>query len=159
MVDKQDFYMSLTEEQQRDGWIKFNIPNPEKGMRGINGEGVWGWLSPEDKEKWADDKFTGKISAILLNDPLNFAGQLMFGSEVVIQCHGENRPTLDVEWAKENLMFPEEGEERNYRVFFNGGKSAEVRSSSIYNAIRSVLKDTYENGEPFALEGVETLED
>ena len=25
MVNKTDFYMSLTEEQQRDGWIKFNI--------------------------------------------------------------------------------------------------------------------------------------
>lgn len=159
MVRKQDFYMSLTEEQQRDGWIKFNIPDPEKGMRGLNGEGVWGWLTPEDKEKWADNRFTGKLNAILLNDPLRFAGQLVFGSEVVIRCHGEDRPTLDVEWAKENLIFPREGEVRNFRVFFNGGKSAEVRSSSIYNAVREVMVDIYENSEPFALERVETLED
>lgn len=158
MVNKGDFYMGLTEEQQTDGWIKFNIPAPEGGMKGLNGEGVWGWVSPEDKEKWKDDGFFGKIKAILLNDPLHFAGQLPWGTEVVIQCHGQDRPTLDVEWAKENLIFPKPGITKTYRIFFNDGDQTEIGAESLYDAIREAMVIAYEDGQDFHLDNWEVAE-
>lgn len=85
------------------GYIKFNIPS-QQDIYSINGEGVWGLLTPEDKKKWEDDNFYGKIKAILCNDPLNYNSFLKCGTEVVLQCHGSSRPTLDPDWVKEHLL-------------------------------------------------------
>ena len=85
------------------GLIKFNIPD-EDDIYSNNGEGVWGWVTPEDKEKYNDDSYTGQIVAILLNNPLNYWGRLNWGDEVVLDCHGKNRPTLSPEWVKEYLI-------------------------------------------------------
>lgn len=103
MVNRGEYFTSLTDAQKEAGHIKFNIPN-EDNINSKNGEGVWGWVSPEDKEKWNDDNFHGKITAILLNTPLNYYPVLRWGTEVTLKCHGEMRPTLDPEWVKEYLM-------------------------------------------------------
>ena len=32
------------------------------------------------------------------------SGILSWGDELVLQCHGGNRPTLDPEWIKSNIL-------------------------------------------------------
>lgn len=98
--NKGDFFTALTEDEQKRGYIKFNIQSPEE-PKSLNGEGVWGWVTPEDKEKYDDDSYTGNITAILLNEP--FSSNLSWGDEVVLKCNGNNRPTLDVNWMAECL--------------------------------------------------------
>lgn len=99
---KGDFIESLSDDERNAGYIKFNIPNPET-PDGLNGEGVWGWVSPEDKQKYDDDSFTGKLTVILCNDPLYYSGILLAGQEMVVRCNGENRPILDPDWVQEHL--------------------------------------------------------
>ena len=113
-VDKADFIKSLTEEQFNAGCIKFNIPDDED-LSHTTAEGVWGWVTQEDKEKYNDDNFTGTIKAILLNQPLNFFSRLKWGTEVVIRGKGRGRPCLDPAWIEKELLtwepVPEEDEE------------------------------------------------
>lgn len=101
--NKEKFLEALTEEQLKAGYLKFNIPD-ENEITSLNGEGVWGWATPEEKLKYNDDTYKGKITAILMNQPIEYYGRLHWGDEVIIQCHGEDRPTLDPEWVKENLL-------------------------------------------------------
>lgn len=102
ITNKTEFLESLTEEQFNRGCIKFNIPD-EKNIYSSNGEGIWGWVTDEDKKKYNDDSYYGKLTVILLNQPLEYYGRLNWGDEVVVQCHGNDRPTLDPEWVMENL--------------------------------------------------------
>lgn len=137
MVNMADFYDGLTVQEQEVGWIKFNIPDPENPYD-LNGEGVWGWLTPEDKEKWADDSFTGKLKAILLNDPIRYAGQLLCGHQVIIQCHGSERPTLDPEWVAENLT-QEDGKMREWVVKYDDEIITTVEAMNRYEAVKEVM--------------------
>lgn len=98
-----DFFRRLSNWDKEQGYIKFNIPDPEN-PDDLNGEGVWGWVTPDDKARYNDDEFHGKISAILCNYPLYYDGILTVGDEVVLQCHGDIRPTLDPEWVKEHIQ-------------------------------------------------------
>lgn len=99
IINKGDFIQSLPEDQYNAGLIKFNIPSGDSPTD-LGGEGVWGWVSPDDKEKFEDDHFTGDISAILLNHPIQFGGVLCWGDEVKLKCHGDKRPTLHPDWVK-----------------------------------------------------------
>lgn len=103
ITNKGKFIESLSEEQFNAGTIKFNIPD-EDDIYSSNGEGVWGWVTQEDKEKYNNDNYDGELMAILLNHPLNYFGKLHWGDEVKLKCHGQNRPTLDPDWVKENLQ-------------------------------------------------------
>ena len=103
LVNKGEFFEKLPEVEQKAGYIKFNIPDEDK-INSLNGEGVWGWCSEEDKEKYNDDNYHGNIVAILLNTPINYFGRLVWGTEVVLKCHGDSRPTLDPDWVKEYLV-------------------------------------------------------
>ena len=103
VINKSEFIKSLSKEQFNAGLIKFNIPD-EDNIHSNNGEGVWGWVISEDKKKYDNDKYHGELVAILLNQPLNYFGRLKWGDEVKLKCHGENRPTLDPDWVKENLQ-------------------------------------------------------
>lgn len=102
MVYKGDWFEKLSEEEQNAGYIKFNIPDEDK-PNSLNGEGVWGWVTPEDKAKYNDDNCHEVIKAILCNSPLNYMGILFWGMEVEIKCHGDRRPTLNPEWVEENI--------------------------------------------------------
>lgn len=102
MINKGEFIEGLTQEQFNAGTIKFNIPDEDR-PNDLGGEGVWGWVTEEDKVKYHDDSYCGKLTAILLNQPIEYFGRLVWGTEVVLQCHGPRRPTLDPEWVKENL--------------------------------------------------------
>lgn len=99
MNNKSEFIRSLDKEAFEKGLIKFNIPDKDK-IDSLNGEGVWGWVTQEDKEKHDDNTYKGKITAILVNHPLNYYGILRWGDEVVLQCHGDSRPTLAPDWVK-----------------------------------------------------------
>lgn len=103
VVNKVDFLNTLSEEELNKGYIKFNIPS-EDDISSLNGEGVWGWCEKDAKDKYNDDNCHDKITAILCNSPLEYYGRLHYGDEVVLQCNGECRPTLDVEFVKENLL-------------------------------------------------------
>lgn len=103
MNNKSEFIRSLDKEEFEKGLIKFNIPDEDK-IDSLNGEGVWGWATQEDKEKYEDNTYKGKITLILVNYPLNYYGILRLGDEVVLQCHGDSRPTLAPNWVKENLQ-------------------------------------------------------
>ena len=89
------------------GYIKFNLPDSDD-IYALSGEGVWGYVSPEDKQKYNDDNYFGKITAILLNQPI--CCNLNWGDEVVLVCHGSNRPTLDPEFIMREFADPEEEE-------------------------------------------------
>lgn len=101
--DKSEFLEELSEEEKKAGYIKFNIPRFDN-IYATNGEGVWGWVSPEDKAKYDDDSYTGEITAILCNAPLYYSYKLKWGAKVVLRCHGSSRPTLDPEWIKKYLL-------------------------------------------------------
>jgi hypothetical protein len=100
---KDEFLQNLSKEDFNEGMIKFNIPD-EENIESLNGEGVWGWCTSEDKEKYFDDSYHGEIKSILANSPFNYMGKLFWGCEVVLQCHGDNRPTLSPRWIKEKLL-------------------------------------------------------
>ena len=102
IINKEVFLKTLTAEQLDAGYFKFNIPD-EDHITSLNGEGVWGWTTPDEKKKYNDDTYNGKITAILMNQPIEYYGRLHWGDEVVLQCHGDSRPTLDPEWVKANL--------------------------------------------------------
>lgn len=97
------FLESLSEAQLNAGYIKFNIPDIDD-LDSSNGEGVWGWVTPEDKVKYDDDRYNGEITAILCNMPLNFSGILWWGSEVKLICRGSNRPTLSKKWITHKIL-------------------------------------------------------
>lgn len=99
---KGDFIDALSDDERNAGYIKFNIPNPETPHY-LCGEGVWGWATPEDKQKCDDENFRGKLSVVLCSDPLYYSGTLFAGQEVVIRCNGEIRPILDPHWVQEHL--------------------------------------------------------
>ena len=99
IIDRSDVLNNMSEEELKAGYIKFNIPSCDDPTS-LNGEGVWGWLEPEDKVKYSDDAFTGKVKAILCNTPIEYYGLLYYGAEVQLVCHGDKRPTLDPEWIE-----------------------------------------------------------
>ena len=103
MSNKTEFIENMDKEDFEKGLIKFNIPDEDRPSS-LNGEGVWGWVTQEDKEKHDDNTYKGKITAILVNHPLTYYGILGWGDEVVLQCHGDSRPTLAPDWVKENLQ-------------------------------------------------------
>lgn len=107
-----DFLDSLSEDQLNAGYIKFNIPN-EDSLDSPNGEGVWGWVTPEDKLLFNNDSFYGNISAILCNTPFNFGGTLFWGTEVVLQCRGSARPTISKDWVEKHILESEWFEKYN----------------------------------------------
>lgn len=79
---------SMDQDVLEAGYIKFNLP----------GESVWAYASPEDKKKYDDDSYFGKITAILLNPTLS--SNLNWGDEVTLVCNGSNRPELDPEFIE-----------------------------------------------------------
>ena len=103
IINKGTYIESLSEKEFNAGTIKFNIPD-EDNIYASNGEGVWGWIAPQDTEKYNDDNYHGELMAILLNQPLNYFGVLNWGDEVKLRCHGSDRPTLDPDWVKEYLQ-------------------------------------------------------
>ncbi len=103
IVNKRCFIEEMSEPEYNAGLIKFNITD-EDSINALSGEGVWGWTTPKDKEKYNDDSYYGQISAVLLNTPLNYYGRLNWADEVMLDCHGNNRPTLSPKWVEEYLL-------------------------------------------------------
>lgn len=103
IINKGKFIEALSEEKLKAGYIKFNIPD-EDNPSSNGGEGVWGWCTDDDKAKYNDDDYHGNITAILLNQPINYCGKLSWGDEVILRCQGENRPTIDSDWIREHLF-------------------------------------------------------
>lgn len=100
-TNRTEFIKTLTEEQFNAGCFKLYIPPESKDMCG---EGIWGWMAPENKDKYNDDNFYGKLPAILCNAPLNYADKLECFDEIVVKCQGAEKPELDPDFIKEYLM-------------------------------------------------------
>lgn len=109
MAYKGDLIESLSEEEFRAGCIKFYIPPEDDDACG---ESIWGWTTPEDKEKYNDDDFYGEIKAILTNQPLNYCGALAWGCEVILKCNGADRPDLSNDFIR-NILQPIIDKERS----------------------------------------------
>lgn len=92
-MNRKDYIENMSKEKFDAGLIKFNIPRADD-IYATNGEGVWGYVEPAEKELYNDDTYTGTIKAILLNEPLYDCGFYLF-DEVTLVCHGDIRPTLD----------------------------------------------------------------
>ena len=103
LKNKKDFIKSLPNTEKEDGYIQFYIPHSNT-IRSLTGELVWGWVKPEDKKKYNDLTYRGALTAILVCTPMEYEGVLEFGTEVVVRCHGVDRPTLDPEWVNEYLL-------------------------------------------------------
>ena len=56
---KGDFIESLTEEEFKSGTAKLNLTAPDGG----DVDGIWCWITPEDREKYDDDNFYGDIKS------------------------------------------------------------------------------------------------
>ena len=102
LKDRSEELENMPEEEFNKGILKFNIPDCDDPYS-LNGEGVWGWATPEDKAKYEDNTYEGTITAILCNMPLEYCGFLNWGTEVRLKCHGEGRPTLDPEWISDRI--------------------------------------------------------
>ena len=106
----------MSEDDFNKGCIEFNIPSlneyehlcglVEMGVKETtcNGEGIYGWVNPEDHKKYLDDDFYGEIPAILVNTPLEFYGILDWGTLLSIKCNGPSRPIISPVWVKENIL-------------------------------------------------------
>ena len=100
---RKDELDALPETELWPGYATFNIPNPET-PDSFDGESVWCWLDRESKAKYEDDHYSGKLTAILCDNPESYGGVLFEGIEVVIQCNRDKRPILDPDWVKEKLI-------------------------------------------------------
>ena len=85
------------------GYAIFNIPNPET-PESFEGESVWCWLDPESKANYENDRYAGKLTAILCDNPQSYGGVLTEGVEIVLKCNRDKRPFLDPDWVQENLI-------------------------------------------------------
>lgn len=108
--NRSTYIRSLSKKEFDDGCVKFNIPDPHR-IESTSGEGVWGWIEPEEREKYSSSTCHEKMTAILLNVPTNYAEILFWGAEVTIKCHGECRPTLDPDWVRDVIWDGEEVEQ------------------------------------------------
>ena len=102
IIYKADFMDGLSEKQFDEGCIKLYIPADGNGGCG---EGIWGWITPEDKKKYMDDNFYGEIKSVLCNNPINYFGILFWGCEIPIICQGKDRPILSEDYIK-NVLLP-----------------------------------------------------
>lgn len=100
---RKDELEALPETKLWPGYANFNIPNPET-PDSFDGESVWCWLDPESKAKYENDRYAGKLTAILCDNPKSYGGVLFDGIEVVIRCNRDKRPVLDPDWAQEKLI-------------------------------------------------------
>ena len=94
---------ALTDAELRAGYVKFFSPSPPN-LEGGGGEIGWAWVNAEDRAKYDDDQYTGKLTAILCEDLWHYGGLLRSGVEVVLQCIGEEAPMIDPEWVQEKLV-------------------------------------------------------
>lgn len=135
---KGDFIEKMSEKEFNAGCIKFNIPD-KNNIHSSNGEGVWGWVTPEDKEKYNDNTFVGTIKAILCDHPLNYSGILSWGMEVEILCRGDMRATLNPDWVRKNIQ-----KVKNEKVVSNikGSMSNQKELAFIYPYYSIYSKDS-----------------
>ena len=103
LIDRSEFIRSLDDVEFDKGCIKLNIPK-KSDLTSLYGEGVSCWIYPEDRVKVVSSTFHDRVKAILLNVPSEYENQLKWGTEILIRCHGEMRPTLDPEWVKYTIL-------------------------------------------------------
>ncbi|NFO41852.1 hypothetical protein FDB42_17540 [Clostridium botulinum] len=103
MVYKGEFLQQLSEEEFNSGMRKVNLQEIDN-LDKLNGEGVWVWLSEEDRKEYDDNNSNKVIKAILANSPLAYMGILFWGSEIEIRCNYGGRPNLSKEWVAEKIL-------------------------------------------------------
>ncbi len=95
--DRSEEMKDKSQEELLSGYTMINIINDGQEFPFVS-EGVWVWITPEDKKKYNDDTYTGKLKGILCNNPILYGVLLHFGIEVQIECKGDKRGELDAEW-------------------------------------------------------------
>lgn len=102
MIYKGEFLEQLSEEEFKNGMRKVNLQEITK-LDSLNGEGCWVWIDKEDRDEY-DGNSSKVIKVILINNPLEYMGILFWGSELLVKCNGNNRPTLSKEWVTEKIL-------------------------------------------------------
>ena len=100
---RQDELDAMSTAELRAGYVNFFIPDPPD-LDSDNGKIGWAWVDVEGMEKYDDDQYTGKLTAVLCEDVWQYGGVLRSGVEVVLQCREELAPILDPEWIQEKLI-------------------------------------------------------
>lgn len=103
MVYNGAFLNSLSEEDFNTGMIKVNLQEIEN-LDSLNGEGCWAWISKEDRKIYDRNSKDNVVKVILANSPFEYMGILFWGSELEVQCNGNNRPTLSKKWVTEKIL-------------------------------------------------------
>lgn len=98
IVNKKDFIKSLSEEEFDNGCFKFDIYDGSPIS-----EGVWGWLPPDDIQKYYNGELNCSVKCILVNQPLSYGNKLRCYDEVAVKFNKQATPCLDPDWVKENL--------------------------------------------------------
>jgi hypothetical protein len=78
--------------------IKVNIPESYKYYQSGNGEGCFGYIETEEDYKKYDIG-EGLFEVILLNSCWEYP-ELVYGSVIVAEGRGDNRPVMNWEWFK-----------------------------------------------------------
>lgn len=90
IIDRTKEITALTEEEFNAGLIRIYLN--EDGF----GERIWGWASPEEKEK-------ENITAVFVNHPLNYSWLLQWGSEVKLTRNRYDEFILDPKWLNREI--------------------------------------------------------
>lgn len=103
--------------------FKVNLPDTFELYQSGNGEGIW--ACPADKETedlWKNDTDGQQGVVYACNDSFYYPGEIVFGSRVLVEFRGENRPvavwddlhgTAEAEQNKEKIMHKLTGENDN----------------------------------------------
>lgn len=103
MVYKGEFLSNVTEEEFSKGMRKVNLPEIDD-LDSPNGEGVWVYVQPEDRDLYDGYSKGNIINVILANTSLYYPDIIFWGSEVPVRLNGTSRPTLSKEWVTEKIL-------------------------------------------------------
>lgn len=92
IANKREFVENMSEEELKNGYIRFYIQGDEH---------VWGYATPEDKVKYNNNK---DLTAILLNWPLSYSNVLHWGDEVKLKYDEKLEYfNVDEEWIHNEI--------------------------------------------------------
>lgn len=103
MIYKGEFLKQLSIDEFNNGIRKVNLQEIND-LDNLNGEGVWVWLSEEDRKEYSNDSSNKIIKGILANNPFNYENILFWGSEIEIKCNCDKRPNLSKEWTIKKIL-------------------------------------------------------
>ena len=95
----------MKELQKKHQLFKVNLPSDMDTYRSGNGEGIWACPADQETEDlWKNDADGGQGLVHACNDSFYYPGEIVYGSRVLVEFRGENRPVAvwdDLQGTKE----------------------------------------------------------